>query len=76
MQTRKGSLIEISTTTTIGYCVSVIIGQLWLYPAFGMDIDITANAGLTASFVAVSVVIKFLLRRIFTRNQWFKETGT
>lgn len=72
MQTKKGSVIEIVSTTAVGYCVSVVAGQLWLYPAFGVTLDLTTNIPLTASFVALSLVIKFVGRRIFTHYRLFR----
>jgi hypothetical protein len=64
-QSKGGSLLEVSVTTLVGYLVSVIIGQLWLYPAFGYDLSLSDNFGLTAVFVGVSMVIKFGFRRLF-----------
>lgn len=67
-QSKKGSLTEVSITTAIGYVVSVVLGQ-YLYPLFGYDLTLGDNAGLTAIFVSVSMIIKYTLRRYFNRRQ-------
>jgi len=73
MQSKIGSAIEICSTTLVGYIVSVIIGYLWLYPWFNVPLDWTTNMGLTACFVGVSMIVKFISRRIFTSMGLFRE---
>ena len=73
MQTKTGSMIEVVTTTTIGYLVSVLIGQLWLYPAFGVEVELMENFGLTAGFVGVSLFLKYGFRRLFNSLRIFTE---
>ena len=72
MQTKTGTVVEIVSTTCIGYCVSVFVGQLWLYPAFGVQLELTTNMGLTLGFVGISLCIKFTMRRVFTHLRVFR----
>ena len=72
MQTKTGTVVEIVSTTCIGYCVSVVVGQLWLYPAFGVTLTISTNMSLTLGFVGISLCIKFVMRRVFTHLRIFR----
>ena len=69
MQTKMQSLLEATTNTLIGYAISVGIGQL-VYPLFGYDVTIQDNLGLTAVFVAASLLRSYVFRRWFT---WFNR---
>jgi hypothetical protein len=73
MQTKTGSGVEVLVTTTIGYLVSVTVGQLWLYPAFGVELQLTDNFGLTACFVGISMFLKYAFRRLFNSLKMFTE---
>ena len=64
MQTKMQSLLEATTNTLIGYAISVGVGQL-VYPYFGYEVTIMDNMGLTAVFVAVSLIRSFTFRRVF-----------
>ncbi len=68
-QSKSGSLLEVSVTTLTGYLMSVVIGQLWVYPAFGYDLTLADNFGLTAVFVVISMAIKYGFRRLFNHIQ-------
>ncbi len=79
MQTRLVSAIETGTSTLVGYLISVVIGQLFIYPMFGYDVGLMDNAGMTALFVAVSYIRAYGFRRLFSRwlnkvlVQWTKK---
>jgi hypothetical protein len=64
MQTKLMSLLEATTNTLIGYAISVGVGQ-FVYPYFGYEVTIMDNMGLTAVFVAVSLLRSFTFRRLF-----------
>jgi hypothetical protein len=68
MQTKKNSLIETITTTTIGLSVSFII-QLIIYPLLDIPVTIGQNLIITAVFVSVSIVRGYLVRRFFNRRE-------
>ena len=73
MQTKTGSGVEVVVTTTVGYLVSVTVGQLWLYPAFGVELALGDNFGLTAIFVGISMFLKYGFRRGFNSLKMFTE---
>lgn len=64
-QTRLMSLVEASTNTVIGWGISVVVGQVVIYPYFGYEVTIMDNLGMTAAFVAVSLARSYLFRRMF-----------
>ncbi len=72
-QSKSSSLLEVSVTTLASYLVSVIVGQLWVYPMFGYTLTLGDNMGLTAVFVSISMVIKYGLRRLFN---YLQDPGT
>ena len=47
-QTRWVSALETVTNTGSGYFLSVLVGY-WIYPAFGIDISLATNAGVTST---------------------------
>lgn len=79
MQTRIVSAIEAATNTLVGYAVSVLIGQFFVYPAYGYQITFLDNAGMTAIFVAASLLRSYGFRRLFSRrlnkvvNRWIQK---
>jgi hypothetical protein len=73
MQTKTGSIVEVTVTTVVGYLVSVGIGQLWLYPLFEVEVTLADNFGLTAGFVGVSMLLKYGFRRLFNSLKMFTE---
>ncbi len=73
MQTNRGSVIEVLVTTTVGYLVSVTVGQLWLYPIYGIELELTDNLGLTSVFIGISMFLKYGFRRLFNSLNWFTE---
>ena len=68
-QSKAMSLVEVCTTTLVGYLVSVGLGQWFVYGWFGYNLTWTHNFSLTAIFVGVSMVIKFGFRRYFNWRQ-------
>lgn len=72
MQTRWWSLAEATTNTVIGWGISVIVGQLVIYPYYGYDVTIMDNFGMTAAFVAVSLTRSYIFRRLFN---WIHRRG-
>lgn len=64
MQKRLHSLIEVVSGTLVAYVISVTAG-IWIYPAFGMPLNLGANMGVTACFTAISIARGYLWRRLF-----------
>jgi len=79
MQTKFVSAIEAAANTTIGYVISVAIGQLIVYPLFQIPITLSQNMAVTAIFVAASLMRSYGFRRLFSRwlnkviNRWTKK---
>ena len=72
-QTRLMSLVEATTNTVIGWGISVVVGQLFIYPYFGYEVTIVDNFAMTAAFVAVSLTRSYIFRRLF---EWIHRRDT
>ena len=67
MQTKRMSAFEAFLNVTVGYVLSVVVGQL-VYPLFGIPITLGENAAITLIFMAVGFIRSYLFRRFFTRR--------
>lgn len=65
MQTKLMSSIEAATNAVLGWGISVVVGQVLIYPAYGYEVTILDNFGMTAAFVVVSYTRSYLFRRLF-----------
>jgi hypothetical protein len=63
-QTRLGSFIEAWANIFIGLGIN-ILGQLLIYPVFGIHVTIRTNLGIAALFTIVSLARSYILRRWF-----------
>lgn len=68
MQSKAHSLIEALVNVVVGYILSVVVGHAIIYPAFGMTITVGQNLGVTAAFVALSLVRSYITRRYFNHH--------
>lgn len=68
-QSKLASFVEANCNSFIGYWVSVLVG-VHLYPLFDLHMDLSTNMMITASFVIVSTLRSFVMRRIFN---WWSE---
>ena len=64
MQTKKESMIESLTSTTIGWLIGVIL-NLTVLPLFDYNITVTDSLLVSLIFTAVSVARGYVVRRIF-----------
>ncbi len=64
MQSKKDSLIESLTSTTIGWLISFIANMLVL-PLFGYNINLTDGLLISIMFTIISVVRGYVIRRVF-----------
>ncbi len=71
-QTRLMSLFEAACNTVIGWGISVVVGQLVIYPYYGYEVTVMDNLGMTAAFVAVSLTRSYVFRRLF---EWIHRRG-
>lgn len=63
-QSRKMSLVEISTSTAIGFVVALVTTH-FVMPAFGHPVTLSENFWITCIFTVVSIVRGYCVRRLF-----------
>ena len=68
MQSKKDSLIESLTSTTIGWLIGVII-NLTVLPLFDYNITVVDSLLVSLIFTAVSVARGYVVRRIFDSKE-------
>ncbi len=66
-QTKLGSLIEAVMNTCIGAGINML-GQLWIFPAVGLNVPFSTNLTIAAFFTVISVARGFLVRRYFNQR--------
>ena len=66
MQSKKKSIIESVTNTTIGLVTSFLI-QIILYPFMGIPVTFSQNIIITIVFFLASIVRGYLVRRFFNK---------
>ncbi len=64
MQSKKTSIIEILTSTAIGFIVSLILVNLVL-PLYNFDVKLGQSVGITIIFTIASIVRGYGVRRLF-----------
>ena len=67
MQSKKDSLIESLTSTTIGWLIGVIL-NLTVLPLFDYNITVVDSLWVSLIFTVVSVIRGYLIRRYFNRR--------
>ena len=72
-QSRRMSLVEAVTNTTVGYALAVGT-QLVVFPFYGLDAALREHLAIGAAFVVVSLVRSYVLRRAFA-GAWRLATG-
>lgn len=65
-QSRLMSLIEAATNVIVGYMLAVVT-QIVVFPWFGIETGLSEHLTIGLTFVGVSLVRGFLLRRLFER---------
>ena len=65
-QSRRMSLVEAATNVVVGYALAVGT-QIVVFPWFGLRPSLGENLTIGASFVGVSVLRSYALRRLFER---------
>lgn len=72
-QSKLHSFLEASINVSIGWALSVVVGQLIIYPMFDIPLSLVENMGATAMFTLVSVIKAYYIRR--TANWWQHHRG-
>jgi hypothetical protein len=65
-QTKKKSLIESVSNTSIGLITSFLI-QITLYPALGIPVTLSQNIFITFVFFMASIIRSYIVRRFFNK---------
>lgn len=63
-QSRTMSLIEAIANVAVGFGVAVL-GQIAVFPLFGLDVSFSDNLLIGAIFTGLSIVRSYALRRLF-----------
>lgn len=67
MQSKCESLIEVTTSTLIGYAFAVV-SQILIFPLFDINVPVSDNLLIGAYFTAISLVRGFCVRRWFNKK--------
>ena len=68
MQTKKQSLIESLTSTTIGIIIGILL-NLTILPIFGYPVSLSDSLWISLIFTAVSVIRGYIIRRVFNSKE-------
>ena len=68
MQSKKQSLIESLTSTTIGIIIGIVL-NLTILPIFGYPVSVVDSLWISLIFTAISVVRSYVVRRIFNSKE-------
>jgi Ca2+/H+ antiporter len=67
MQSKKYSLIEAVTNTSIGFIISLICGML-VYPVYFPEVKFHQTFELILIFTAISIIRVYITRRFFNKK--------
>ena len=67
MQSKLHSAYETMAQTGCGFVVSVLAGQLVIYPLFNIHPGWSGNVAITGAFTVTSIIKQYVVRRAFTR---------
>ena len=68
MQTKKQSMIESLTSTTIGIIIGIVL-NLTILPIFGYPVSVVDSLWISLIFTAISVIRSYAVRRIFNSKE-------
>lgn len=68
MQTKKQSLIESLTSTTIGIIIGVVL-NLTILPIFGYPVSLSDSLWISVIFTIVSIIRSYIIRRWFNSKE-------
>ena len=71
MKSRKWSLVESISNVLVGFGVA-ILGQIIIFPWFGMQVRLTDNLKIGGIFTVVSIMRSYGVRRMFN---WMHNGG-
>lgn len=68
MQSKKQSLIESLTSTTIGIIIGVVL-NLTILPIFGYPVSVVDSLWISVIFTIVSIIRSYVIRRFFNSKE-------
>ena len=68
MQSKKQSLIESLTSTTIGIIIGIVL-NLTILPLFGYNINLTDGVLISIIFTVISITRGYVVRRWFNSKE-------
>ena len=68
MQTKKQSMIESLTSTTIGITVGIVL-NLTILPIFGYPVSLSDSLWISVIFTVISIIRSYIIRRWFNSKE-------
>ena len=68
MQSKKQSLIESLTSTTIGIIIGIVL-NLTVLPIFGYPVSVSDSLWISIIFTIVSIIRSYIIRRWFNSKE-------
>ena len=68
MQSKKQSLIESLTSTTIGIIIGIVL-NLTILPIFGYPVSLSDSLWISVIFTVVSIIRSYIIRRWFNSKE-------
>ena len=68
MQSKKQSLIESLTSTTIGIIIGIVL-NLTILPIFGYPVSLSDSLWISVIFTIVSIIRSYIIRRWFNSKE-------
>ena len=72
MQSKKQSLIESLTSTTIGIIIGIVL-NLTILPIFGYPVSFSDSLRISIIFTIVSIIRSYIIRRFFNSKEKCNE---
>ena len=68
MQTKKQSLVESLTSTTIGIIIGIVL-NLTILPIFGYPVSLSDSLWISVIFTVISIIRSYIIRRWFNSKE-------
>ena len=68
MQTKRQSMIESLTSTTIGIIIGIVL-NLTILPIFGYPVSLSDSLWISVIFTVVSIIRSYIIRRWFNSKE-------
>jgi hypothetical protein len=65
MQSKRHSLFETLSGTAAGFCLSLLVWEFVVKPAWHLDTSFVENLSITMLFTVVSIARSYAVRRFF-----------